>query len=168
MAKAPKKVVCLAPLLGVAGPGKTIGKKAAKKPAAKKVYTQEKLDKVRLEVSKSHASIGLIYDDVYISLQNLRDQVDELVKKYGPDAIYYLSTDIEYGYYDERTTQISEKITTTRQETDAEVTERLDKNAVMRVARAATKKANKEAQERADREELSRLQKLYGGDQNGS
>ena len=150
-------------VLGTIGSGKTNGKKGStKKPATKKPYTQEKLDKVRKEVSESDTNVGLIHGDMYTSLQDFRDQVDELIKKYGPDAMYHLDVEIEYGYYDERTATIEENVTTSRPETDAEVTERLDKNTEARVARAATKKAAKEAQEQADRDEYNRLQKLFG------
>lgn len=153
-------------LSGTAGSGKTSGKKGStKKPAAKKPYTQEKLDKARKTVSKSDKDVYLIRSYMGLTLQELRDNVDEEIKKYGSDAVYDLDIEIGYaGYYDERHVEIEQKITTSRLETDAEVTERLDKNAEMRVARAATKKAAKEAQEQAERAELARLQEKFGGE----
>lgn len=164
MAKAPINALSKVLLSGTAGSGKTSGRKGStKKPAAKKPYTQEKLDKARKTVSKSDKDVYLISGYMGLTLQELRDKVDEEIKKYGSDAVYDLDIEIGYGgYYDERHIEIEQKITTSRLETDAEVTERLDKNTEIRVARAATKKAAKEAQEQDDRDEYARLQKLFG------
>ncbi len=162
MAKKPVKMICA---IGSMAGGKTSGKKpTVKKPAVKKPYTQVKLDKARNTISCENKDVFLVSNYLSKSLQDLRDEIDDLITKHGSDAMYYLEIEVAREWYDEYHIEIEQNITTERQETDAEVTVRLDKNADVRVARAATKKAAKDADEQAERAELARLQAKFGGE----